>query len=404
MVQIYIAIISVSSLIMASVIEERKQTQKVLHESAEKFRVVFEYSPVGKSITGLDGSLQTNKAFSDMLGYSEEEFQSIKWKEITHPDDIAESNEIIDSLIKGEYLTRSYEKRYLHKNGSIIFADVRTTLKRNEQDNPIFLITVVTDITERKKAEAEILRLNQVLEQRVIERTEQLETANKELESFSYSVSHDLRAPLRAIAGFTNKLSENYIHLLDEEGKRLTGIIIKNTNKMGQLIDDLLTFSRLGRKNMTVKRVDMQELFKETWEEIKTLYGRHIIKFKIHELPKAYGDPVLLKQVVLNLLTNAAKFTKYKDEAIIEVGIKMENGNNIYFVKDNGAGFNQQYSDKMFQVFQRLHSEKEFEGTGIGLAIVKRIINMHGGKVWAEGKENEGAVIYFDINQKEMEK
>jgi light-regulated signal transduction histidine kinase (bacteriophytochrome) len=206
-----------------------------------------------------------------------------------------------------------------------------------------------------------------------------------------------LRAPLRAINGYTQILVEDYSSLLDEEGKRICGIIIGEAKRMGDLIDDLLTFSRLSRKEIQPARVDMKALAASVYGELTTEADRERIDFKIGKLPAARGDPALLHQVWVNLLANAIKFTSKKDRATIEVGTKRSDQENIYCVRDNGAGFDIQYIDKLFGVFQRLHSEDEFEGTGVGLAIVQRIVQRHRGRVWAEGEVNKGATFYFAL-------
>lgn len=225
--------------------------------------------------------------------------------------------------------------------------------------------------------------------------TAQLEAANAELESFSYSVSHDLRAPLRAIDGFSKVLLEDYSTKLDEEGQRYLDIIRDNSQKMGRLIDDLLALSRLGRQPLNKATVDMPALVTEVFTELKE--PERDVQFSLGTLPPAYGDHSLLRQVLANLLGNALKFTRQQRTAIIEVGGRGDNQETTYYVKDNGVGFDMRYSGKLFHVFQRLHADTEFEGTGVGLAIVQCIVHRHGGRVWAEGKVNQGATFYWAL-------
>jgi two-component system NtrC family sensor kinase len=229
------------------------------------------------------------------------------------------------------------------------------------------------------------------------QRTTQLEAANKELEAFSYSVSHDLRTPLRAIDGFSHMLLDGYADKLDEEGKRLINVVRSNTQRMAQLIEDILQFSRTGRLEMTLSEIDMSKMAREAFKELQPAGADTRLHFENGQLHFARGDRAMLRQVFMNLLSNAIKFSRSNETPKISLGSSIEGNEAIYYVKDNGVGFNMQYADKLFGVFQRLHSVNEFEGTGIGLAIVKRIIDRHGGRVWAEGRVGEGATFYFTL-------
>jgi signal transduction histidine kinase len=253
------------------------------------------------------------------------------------------------------------------------------------------------EMAERQNADAELRRLNDELEQRVTERTGQLEAANKELESFSYSVSHDLRAPLRAVAGFSKLLVEDHGPQLNEEARRKIDVIQAEAQRMGVLIDDLLAFSRLGRKAMTVAELDMTELARATYDGLNGTHGGPKAELHLGALPRARGDRVLLGQVWANLLSNALKFSSKRERPRVEVSAVSDETELIYFVRDNGAGFDPRYQSKLFGVFQRLHSGSEFPGTGVGLALVQRIVVRHGGRVWADSKPGEGATFYFTL-------
>ncbi len=667
-------------------ITEQKRAEVALQKSEKKFRNLFNKSPLGKSMTGIDGSLDVNQSFCDMLGYTAQELQSGNWRTITHPDDIQISDKKVSMLLNGKEDRTRFEKRFIHKNGTIVWADVSTYLERNEKGEPLWFITtinditdrkylererfklldivdnslnevylfdaeslkfeyvnhgalkntgytfnemrslspldlvpgylevtlretistllsgekevivfdtvhrrksgieypvevhlqvykersrnmlfaVITDITVRKRAEYEIRLLNEELEQRVTDRTRkleisqqnykeifevspvsilkedwsevisavgklkeegvtdfksyfdahpefigsallsvriidvnpatlvlfgaqnkeqmleslsavfstpdvlpgfvdqmialcsgseifetdlalrtlnhdlihvllrmvfpsresesgivlvnltditlrkkiaadleksksQLQAANKELEAFSYSVSHDLRAPLRSIHSFTGILKEDYGEVLDNEGKRICGIIESSTIRMGHLIDDLLTFSRIGRSGLNFFRIGMAQLSRSVFQELTSPDEREQISFSVMKLPPAFGDPVLIKQVMTNLISNALKYSAKKEKSEIIIGSYQDNDETVFYVRDNGVGFDMKYVNKLFGVFQRLHSTMEFEGNGVGLAIVKRIILRHRGRVWAEGDPERGASFYFTL-------
>ena len=249
----------------------------------------------------------------------------------------------------------------------------------------------------RRQAEEEIRGLNEELDLRVKKRTAELEFANRELESFSYSVSHDLRAPLRAIQGFSRMLMADHAAQLDAEGLRLLNVITTNTKLMTALIEDLLALSRLGRHEIRKGSFNLTDMARQVFEQLKSQEPERDLQFIMKDLPPTHGDPSLIRQVLVNLLTNAVKYTKQRKTAVIEVGGNDAANETVYYIKDNGVGFDERYADKLFGVFQRLHSGEEYEGTGVGLAIVKRITERHGGRVWAEGKVNEGATFYFAL-------
>ena len=286
------------------------------------------------------------------------------------------------------------------KDGTYYWVDTTIVPFLNEQGKPYQYVAIRADITERKKAEEEIHSLNNELEKRIKERTADWEASNKELESFSYSVSHDLRAPLRAISGFATILKEDYVERLDNEGNRILDTIMVNAGRMGRLIDDLLQFSRLGKKSLTYANIDMTALATSCVGEL--LQDKNAAKYVIDvkQMPDASGDASMMRQVWLNLIGNAIKYCSKTERPVIEIGAEQKNGYPVYFIKDNGAGFDMQYAHKLFGVFQRLHSEDAFEGTGVGLALVYRIISKHKGKIWAEAAVNKGASFYFYLPYK----
>jgi PAS domain S-box-containing protein len=259
------------------------------------------------------------------------------------------------------------------------------------------ILLAIEDITDRKIAEEEIKKLNEDLKQRATE----LEAAYKELETFSYSVSHDLRAPLLGMNGLSRVLIERYSNHLDAKGQRFLSMMHSSTQKMLQLIDDLLTFSRSEHQPMKPLDIDMGELAKDVIEGLRSIIPEEKLLLDLKPLPHARGDQSMIRQVFLNLLSNAIKFTRPKGARGIEIGCIVKENQNIYYVKDDGVGFDMQYASKLFGAFQRHHTADQFEGSGVGLAIVQRIIHRHGGQVWAEGKVNEGATLYFTLPREE---
>jgi signal transduction histidine kinase len=257
----------------------------------------------------------------------------------------------------------------------------------------------ILGITMSRKSLVKQVLAREGAEAALVEKTEQIEASNKELESFSYSVSHDLRVPLRAISGFSQIILKKEGKRFDEETRRRFQVIMDNAENMGRLIDDLLAFSRLGRQEVSRTDLDMDELIRDTWQELVTIHPDRKMSLTIGQMPTASGDRTLIRQVYSNLLGNAIKFTQGMNPAAIEAGCFVQKNETVYYVRDNGVGFDMKYYDKLFGVFQRLHSEEMYKGTGIGLALVQRIINRHGGRIWAESEPDKGATFYFSLRR-----
>ena len=378
-------------------ITERKRAAADLRESEDTFRYVFDNSLLGMSMTRPDGTVRPNAAFCSMLGYSAAELAGLRWQDITPPEDVQEVEARLRPLLAGESDSARFTKRYTRKDGGVVWADVSTRLRRDAEGRPVFFLTAVLDITARKAAADEIARLNAELEQRVIVRTAELDTANKELEAFAYSVSHDLRAPLRHISGFSTLLAERTGKGLDEKSRHYVDVITRSVNEMGVLIDDLLQFSRTGRAELTIEPVDMDVVIQEALAPLRHETASRELDWSIEPVPQASADRALIRQVWANLLGNAVKYTRPVTPARIGVSARVTDGEVVYSVTDNGVGFDMQYAHKLFGVFQRLHDASEFEGTGIGLANVHRIVTRLHGKVWAEGELGKGATFSFSL-------
>jgi PAS domain S-box-containing protein len=337
-----------------------------------------------------------NKGAERIFGYAAGEMIGTSIKRLIPEDRRQEEAAILDKITHGGNM-QAFETLRQAKDGRLIHVSIKSSAIQGAGGEVVGMSKVERDMSEHR-AMAEIRQLNIHLEQRVLERTAQLQDANRELEAFSYSVSHDLRAPLRHILGFVKLLQQEASQLLPETSLRLLEAISQSANRMVKLIDDTLGFARVGRAALRKTEVDLEELAREIAGSFQAETKERKVVWQIHPLPKVTADCSLLRLVLLNLLANAVKFTAARAEARIEIGVAPEdNGQTVIFIRDNGAGFDPLYAGKLFGVFQRLHSTDEFEGTGIGLANVRRIINRHGGCTWAQGAVGKGATFYFSI-------
>jgi PAS domain S-box-containing protein len=385
---------------LLSEVSERRKSQEALRIANAYNRSLIEASLDPLVTIDPEGKISdVNSATEAITGYSRSDLIGTDFSDyFTEPKKAREGY----MRVFQEGFVQDYPLAIRQRSGHVTPVLYNASVYRDDSGNVIGVFAAARDVTEIKKAYEEVQKSRDQLEIRVQERTADLSAANKELESFSYTVSHDLRAPLRAIDGFTKMILDDTSAQLDEETKRRFGIIRKNTQVMGQLIDDLLSFSRLGRTEMRLSEIDMTRLAADVADDLRPKDDGRIIDMKISRLPAARGDRTLLRQVMVNLMSNAVKFTKKRQSPVIEVGGHEAGVENVYYVRDNGAGFDMKYYDKLFGVFQRLHSTSDYEGTGVGLAIVQRIIRRHNGRVWAEGEIDKGACFYFTLPRKEF--
>ncbi|MHC1740605.1 MAG: MASE1 domain-containing protein [Anaerolineaceae bacterium] len=439
--QLLMIVICIIGLLVGKTITDQKETEDVLRTSENKYHTLFEQSAVGVALleTKTGRYREINQKYSDLVGYSKQELIDLTFRDITFPADIKENADNNALLFSGKIKQFSIEKRFIGKDGKIIWVLLTASplWKPGEHPAEYLHIAVIQDISESKQfketlqndqielrqlldnaersrlallelaedqqiANKKIKDLNETLEKRVATRTSQLQTSNKELEAFAYSVSHDLRAPLRAIDGYSRILEQDYAGALDKEGLRLLAIILENTHTMDHLITDLLALSRVGRSEINYLSINTKDLVQSVFNEMATPEVLNKFDVKVLDLPETFGDMTLIRQVWVNLISNAIKYTMPKEKGVIEISGLSENGVNTYTIKDNGVGFNPEYTAKLFGLFQRLHKAGDFEGTGVGLAIVQRIIQRHGGRVWAEGQLGAGASFSFTIPERQV--
>jgi PAS domain S-box-containing protein len=389
-------------------ITARKQAEAALQENETAFRQANAYnrSLIEASLDPLvtisaEGRItDVNKATERVTGFARQELIGTDFTDyFTEPDKARAGYQ----QVFREGWVQDYALEIRRRDGSITPVLYNASVYRDGAGQVAGVFAAARDITERRLAEEEIRKLNESLEQRVRERTAELEAANKELQAFTYSVSHDLRAPLRHIDGFSKLLQEEYSPQLPDEAQHYLGRIRDGTRRMGQMVDDLLGLSRVGRQELRVQMTGLKSLVEEVRNDLQPEIAGRAIDWQIGSLPFLECDPDLVKQVLVNLLSNAVKFTRPRERAAIEVGSTVQGGVPVIFIRDNGVGFSMKYTGKLFGVFQRLHRAEDFEGTGVGLATVQRIVTKHGGRVWAEGELNQGATFFFTLGPAETQ-
>lgn len=359
---------------------KRAMTDDSLQKAMTQVKDMYDSAPCGYHSLDKDGFFrEINRTELELLGYSRDEVVGkLKFQDILVESERAN---FVESFPRQQVdgANRNVETNVIRKDGTSFPAIITASAVHDREGKFIETRSVMLDNTERRRAEDRILQLNH------------------ELEAFTYSVSHDLRAPLRSIDGYARILSEDYGSQLNDEGRRVLTIVVKNAHKMGRLIDDLLDFSRVGRKEISKSNYNPEILIRSIYDELIEPEKHRDVSLKLGEIQSAPSDPSLMRQVWINLISNALKYSRNKIKTLVEITSQIQGKDVVYCVRDNGTGFDMQYAHKLFSVFQRLHKTQDFEGTGVGLAIVQRIVSRHGGKVWAEGTIGEGAAFYFTL-------
>jgi PAS domain S-box-containing protein len=381
-------------------ISGQRRIEQALRKSEQRFRQIFENAPTGISIANWEGRIeQCNPALCALLGYTEEELRGRWFGSLIPEEDLDASLQGTARVRSGEIPFFHEESRYVRKNGEPVWVHKYLSVLPTEAGEVPHVVVLVTDISKSKEAEEKVRGLNTELEERVRHRTAQLEAANKELEAFAYSVSHDLRAPLRGIDGWSLALMEDYGEHLEPRAMQYLDRVRSETQRMGDLIDDLLQLSRISRAEMHRARVNLSAIAESIAARLKEAHAGRQLEFHIAPGLVALGDGRLLEVALTNLLENAVKFTLPRELAQIEFSGVPEGASPTFVVRDNGVGFDMTYAGQLFGAFQRLHSQSEFPGTGIGLATVQRVVCRHGGRIWAEAAPDRGAAFYFTLGE-----
>jgi len=380
-------------------ITERKQVERALAESESAFRASFHQAAVGMAQVAPDGRwLRVNQRLCDIVGYPPEELLRLSFQDITHPDDLDADLGCVRQVLAGEIATYSMEKRYLRRDRGQVWVNLTVGLVRGGDGAPAYFVSVVEDITERKQAGEALQRLNEELEGRVALRTAQLEALNKELEAFSYSVSHDLKAPLRGVDGYSQLLEKDYGGRLDDDGRLFIRNIRSSAAQMHQLIEDLLNYSRMERRALQSVSIDLPALVRAVAAERSAELERGGVQLVV-ELPQLSlrADRDGLAMVLRNLLENAIKFSRTSRPPVVRIGARCEAGRLLLWVSDNGIGFDMKFHDRIFDIFQRLQRAEDYPGTGVGLALVRKAAQRMEGRVWAESAPGAGAKFLLEI-------
>jgi PAS domain S-box-containing protein len=376
---------------------ERKKRDNSLRESQEKFRNSFDYAAIGMALVSLEGHwLKVNQSLCNIVGYSEEEFLTKTFQEITHPEDLDEDLNYVYKLLSGEINNYHMEKRYFHKHGHIIWILLSVSLVRNEKKEPLYFISQIQDITHHKKAQEELVKLNNELEERIKDKTSELRQTNLELEQFAYAASHDLQEPLRMVSSYVQLLERKYKDKIDEEANEFIRFSVDGTKRMKGMLEGILTYSRIGRKNRPFQKTDLNRIREKVLSNLQIALKENDVTVNSSVLPVINADESQMIQLFQNLIGNAIKY-RSKEPSIISISSEFDEEKWLFSVKDNGIGIDKAYQESIFIIFNRLHSRELYPGNGLGLAICQKIVERHNGKIWCCSEPEKGSTFFFTI-------